>query len=99
MHVERSPHVDAVAETFCEDSREVGEVASKVAVGPAAAIFESLRKIPMIDGAEGTNARFEQRVGQATVIIEALLIDCAGAGWLNARPGSREAIALLVQAL
>src|SRR5271168_1620094 len=53
----------------------------------------------MIDRAERTNARFQQRIDQPAVIVDSLLIDCTRAARLNARPRSREPVALLIQPL
>ena len=53
----------------------------------------------MVDRAERPDARLEQRIDQAGVVIQALLICWAGAARLNARPGDGEAIALQVELL
>src|SRR5207302_7068617 len=61
--------------------------------------LQALGKVPMIDGAERTYARLEQGIGKAAVIIDPLLIHRPGACSLNSCPRSREAVALLIQAL
>src|SRR5579863_3301174 len=85
-HIKRRPNCDAIAQVFREDCGVVSEVAGEVAIGPAAAVFERLRQIPVIDGAEGAYLCFQQRVHEAAVMIETFLVDGACADGLNARP-------------
>ena len=82
-HVEGSPDGDAVAEMFGEDAGVVGEVIGEVAVGPASAVFEGLREIPVIEGAEGTDACFRRgrrRVGCSDRCPSCLARLCQSAG-------------------
>ncbi len=66
-HVEGRPDGDAVAEMFGEDAGVVAEVAGEVAVRPAAAVFERLWQVPVLHGAPGADAGFEQGVDEAAV--------------------------------
>src|SRR5580658_8447035 len=51
----------------------------------------------MVHGAPGPDAGFKKRIDESAVVVKALLVGGPGAGWLNARPGDGEAIALDVE--
>jgi hypothetical protein len=67
-----------------EEGGVVGGIRGEIAVGPASAVFECLREVPVIDGAEGADVGFEESVGEAAVVVDALGVCGAGAGWLDA---------------
>ena len=46
----------------------VGEAPGGVALGPAAALFERLRQVPVVERREGADAGGEQRVDEAAVV-------------------------------
>jgi hypothetical protein len=98
-HVEGGPDGDAVAEMFGENARVVGEVAGEIAVRPAAAVFEGLGQVPVVEGAEGAESGFEDGVDEAAGVIESGGVGRAGAGGLDARPRDREAVRLQVKLL
>ena len=58
-----------------------------------------MRKIPVIESADGADFGFEQRIGDALVVVEAFLIGGARAVGLNPRPGDGEAAALQIELL
>src|SRR5262249_46747695 len=68
--IENAPVLNAITEGFDDNLCVVGEAASKIAIGPTAGVFEGLRKIPVIERANGANLRFEKRVGETLVVIE-----------------------------
>src|SRR5262249_3893889 len=90
--VEDRPLPDAIAERTPYDRGVVGEARSGVAVGPAPFVYQGLRDVPMIEGRQRMDMRFEQRIDQPPVIVESFLIRRPLAAWLNTRPGDREAI-------
>ena len=47
-HVKGRPYSDSVPEMFCQDASVLGKITSKIAVGPAAPVFKSLRQIPVV---------------------------------------------------
>ena len=98
-HVERSPRSDSITQVLCENASEIGIVTGKITIRPASTIFECLRKVPVINRAKRANAGFQYGVNEATVKVDALLIDETRACRLNACPRSREAVTFLVQAL
>src|SRR5580700_2292977 len=83
-HVEGRPNGDTVSEILCKDSCVISEISGKVTVGPAAAIFQHLGQVPVVQRAEGADARFEQSVNESSVVIETFLIGRSDAGGLDA---------------
>jgi len=57
--VEENPILHAIPECASDECRVVGETSRDVAIGPTASIFESLRKIPVIERHERANLGFE----------------------------------------
>src|ERR1700722_7277097 len=80
-----------------ENAGVVRVVAGEIAIRPTPAIFERLRQIPVVDGAEWTYSSSKQGVDQPAVMIQTFAVWRTGAGRLNARPGDGEAVALLIQ--
>src|SRR5215469_15969423 len=80
-----------------QDACIFGVIAGQVAIGPAAPVFERLRKIPVIDGAKRPEAILEHRIDQSAVVIDALHVGGACSGRLNAGPGDGKTIALLIE--
>src|SRR5579859_4324890 len=97
--VKDAPMLNAIAESLADDLGVIGEAANDVAIGPAAGVFESLRKVPVIKSADGTDFCFEQLIGNAFVIVETFFDRGAGALGLNARPSDGEATALEIELL
>ena len=91
--VEDHPVRDAIAERADHDLGVVREAARRVALGPAAAVFERLRQVPVVERRERADPRLEQAVDEAPVVVEPLRVRAAGAFRLDARPGDREAVA------
>ena len=98
-HVEGGPGSDAIAKMAGENAGIVGEVACKVTVWPAPAVFECLREIPVVHGAPGPDAGGQEGVDETAVVVESLHVRRADTGWLNARPGDGKPLALLVETL
>src|SRR5262249_56073798 len=94
--IENAPVLNAIAEGFDDKLGVVDETRGKVAVGPAAGVFEGLRKIPVIESADGADFCFEKRVGDTLVVIETFLIGGARTVSLYARAGGREEGGFLV---
>ena len=90
--VKRYPHRDLVTEFLREELCVLGEALRRLTAGPAAAILERLRELPVIDGRDGRDPSIAQPVDQRAVVVEAAPIDLAPPGRLNPRPGDREAI-------
>src|SRR4029078_12458759 len=63
-------------------------------LGPAAALLQCLRQIPMIEAEPRLDAGLFQRVDEAAVIVEPARVGLAAAGRLHAGPRDREAIGL-----
>ncbi len=94
--VEQHPIGNAVAESACDSINVVSKARRRIAIGPAAGIFERLRQVPVIEGDEGANSGFQQGIDEAAVVINAFGIGRSGPGGLNARPGNRKAIAVQI---
>jgi hypothetical protein len=80
-----------------DDLCVVGEARGGVAPGPAAAIDQRLRKVPVVQRDEWADAGVVQRTDQALVVIDSLRIRRAAAIGLDARPGNRKAVRADVQ--
>ena len=85
--VERRPMLDPVAEPPHGQLGIFGEPRRGVAVLPAAAVFERLRQIPMVETDPGLDPGGENAVDQAIVEFETLLVGHAPALGQDARPG------------
>ena len=96
--VEDHPRLHAIAQRAHHDVGIVGETLRGIAVRPAARIFERLRQIPVIEGREWPNLRFQETVDETAVKIKSLRIRSPRSCSLNPRPRDREAIALHAQA-
>ena len=94
--VEKNPVGNTVTERLSDELHVVGEPARGVTIGPASGVFERLRQIPVIKRDQRPDARFKQRVNQPAVVIHSLGIRRAGTGGLNARPGNRKPVAVLI---
>src|SRR5580700_1989768 len=93
-HIKRRPNRNAIAQVFRNNSSVVREVSGQIAIGPAAAVFQRLRQVPMVHGAERAYPGFQHRVDKTTVMVETLLVYCSAASRLNARPGNGKTVAL-----
>ena len=71
--------LDEVRGFTCEVSGVVREGFGRVAILPAALIFESLRQIPVIEGAEGLDASGVEGIGKLPVVVDTLPVGLARA--------------------
>ena len=62
---------DAVAEPRGDDLGVLGERVDRLARGPAAAVLERLRQVPVVERDEGLDAVREQLVDEPVVEVEA----------------------------
>ena len=92
--VVRDPALHTVSEPPGDGGGVVGKRLDDPAVGPAAAILERDRKIPVIERDARLDSRGEQRIDEAVVEVEPFLVDRADAVRDHAWPGDREAEAL-----
>ena len=69
--VENAPMGDAVAEGTDGQVSIVGEARGEITIGPAAGFLQFLREVPVVERCEGTNFGFQERIGEALVVIEA----------------------------
>jgi hypothetical protein len=97
--VEGRPGRDAIAEGLADHGRVLGEAVRRVAVRPAAGILERLRQVPVVQGGDGRDPASEESVNELRVEVDAGLVDRAGSGGDDARPGDREAVGLQAEAL
>ena len=84
--VERRPGRHAVAEGVVHGRRVVDEPVRRVAVGPAAAVLEGLRQVPVVERQPRVDAVAEQLVDQPVVERQAPRVDRAAVG-PDAGPG------------
>ena len=86
---------DPVAHAVAEPGRDhldvLGERLGRVAYGPAAAVLEGLREVPVVERREGLDAGGEQLVDQPVVEVEAGRVHAPSSFGENARPGDGEA--------
>ena len=87
----RDPMPDAVAETVAHDVDVLGERFGRLTDGPAAALLERLREIPVVERHEGLDARREQLVDQPIVEVETCAVRPAASFREDTRPRDREA--------
>ncbi|GMA91257.1 hypothetical protein GCM10025869_17860 [Homoserinibacter gongjuensis] len=90
--VEGDPVAHPVAEPRRHDLHVVGERLGGVAHHPSAAVFASLRQIPVVERGHRTDAPLEQPVDEPVVEREAARFDRSGAIRHDARPRDREAV-------
>ena len=90
--VEGRPVLDPVAEPPHRDGGVFGKPRSGVPVLPAAAVFESLRQIPVVEADPGLDVFRHHGIDQPVIEFEADWIGCATAGREDARPGYAEAV-------
>ncbi len=90
--VERRPCVDRAGQFAAHQVGVVGETVSGVAIEPAAAIFQMLRQVPVIERHEGRDALLFQTVQEALVEVEPFAIGRA-CRVHHAWPRNREPIA------
>src|SRR5262249_47272532 len=69
-HVKGCPNRDPITEMLGKDAGIVCEVVGQITVWPASAIFECLWKIPVIHRAPRPDARREQSIDEAAVVIQ-----------------------------
>ena len=91
--VDREPVLNSGAERGRDRLRVVAEPARGVAIGPAAAVLQRLRQIPVVEGGVGRDPGRVQLVDEAAVEIETLGVGTTAPGGKDARPGDGEAIA------
>ena len=75
--VERDPVADPVAETGNDRPGVGGEVLRGAAGTPAAGILQGLRQVPVVEGGHRGDPRFEQRIDETVVEVQAALVDVA----------------------
>ena len=90
--VHRHPDRDHVAEAVQHELHVVAEVGHGVAVHPAARVLQRLRQVPVVQGGHRLDAPGAQPVHQAPVVVEALLVDGAGAVRHDPGPADREPV-------
>ena len=90
--VERRPVLDAVVQPVVDRRGVLGEALGRVALGPAAAVLQRLREVPVVERDPRADALGEQRLDQPHVEVQALLVERPAAVGLQARPGEREAV-------
>src|SRR5260370_36767497 len=88
--VEETPVRDAVAECANGEVGVLAEACGEIAIGPAAGFFQFLREVPMIEGTERTNFCFEERVGEALVVIETFRFPGTASSLMARVPGNRK---------
>src|SRR5689334_23382460 len=88
--VEGGEMTDAVAEPARDDERVIGEPAGAIAVLPAAAIFERLRQIPVIEADPRLDAGGEHAIDKTLVEFQPLGVHRAAAFRQDARPTRRQ---------
>ena len=66
--------LDAVAELVGDEACVIAEAHRRVARFPAAFLVERLRQVPMEERGVRRDVGFEQRVGEAAVIVEAFVV-------------------------
>ena len=69
--VQEDEMAGAIADALDHRRRVVGESPGGVASGPAAAILERLRQVPVVETRPRLDAGFEQRIDQPIVEVEA----------------------------
>ena len=79
-----------IGEFFGSISGVVRKGLCRITVLPAALVLERLGKIPVIEGAEGLNAGFQQCVDHAMIKIQTLRIGRARSIGKDSRPGDRK---------
>ena len=92
--VEQHPVGNAVAQRVRYEFYVLCKAGCGIAIGPASSIFQSLRKVPVLERNKRAYSRLKQRIDQSVVIIDSLGARGTGAGRLNARPGNRKAVAV-----
>jgi len=95
--IENAPVRNAVAEGANGHVNIVGEAGGEIAIGPAAGVFQFLRKVPMVEGAERTDFWFMESVGGTLVVFGARGIGRAGTVGLDAWPGDGKTVTGQVQ--
>ena len=84
--------LDPVAEPPHRQMRVFGKPMRGVAVLPAAAIFERLRQIPMVEADPGLDPGFHDAVDEFVVKFEPLEIGRTAPLGQDARPGGRQPV-------
>ena len=87
-----TPRGDEFPKGVDDDSRVVDKPTDDVPVGPAAAVLQELRQVPVIQGGDRTDAAVAQSLDQATVKVETLGVGGTAPLGLNTRPCDRKAI-------
>ena len=75
-----------------DDGGVVGEALGGVARRPAAGVLEHLGQVPVVERDDRLDAGCEELVDEASVEVQARLVDGARARRQDARPGDAEAI-------
>src|SRR5688500_9701021 len=91
--VDREPVLNSGAERGRDRLRVVTEPARSVTIGPAAAVLQRLRQVPVVEGGVGRDPGRMQLVDEATIVVESVRVGTAAPGGEDAWPGDREAIA------
>lgn len=90
--VEGGPGGDPVAEDPGHDVGVVGEAFGGHPLGPAARVLQVLGQVPVVEGGDGCDARFEEFVDEPAVEVQAAFDGGAAAGGLHPGPGDGEAV-------
>src|SRR5918994_2703001 len=91
--VDGEPVLHSGAERGRDRLGVVAEPTRGVAIGPAAAILERLRQVPVVKSGVGRYPGRMQLVDEAAVVVETLRVGTTAPGGINSRPGNGEAIA------
>ena len=87
----RDPVAHAIPEPGRDDFDVLRERLHRVAGRPPAAVLERLRKVPVVEGHVRVDARGEEVVDEAVVVVEAGRVHAPGPVGKDARPRDREA--------
>jgi len=90
--VDGEPVGHAVTEAGGHDPGELGQVQGGVPVGPAPTVLEHLGQVPVVEGHERADSGLQQRVDQAVVEADPLLVDAAVALRQHSGPRDREPV-------
>jgi len=95
--IENAPVRDAVAEGADGDVNVISKAGGEIAVGPAAGVFQFLRKVPMIEGAEWADFSLRGERQRGACSSRGPWVGRAGTVGLDAGPGDGETVTGQVQ--
>ena len=97
--VQRGIAVDAVAEAVRDHVGKLGKGLGGLAVLPAACSGQGAGQIPVVEREVGRDAPLQQRVDEPLVMVKPGAVDGAAPLGQHARPGHREAVGVVAQAV